>query len=390
MMRAVGVALLFLSMGAALAGPAAAHDRRVTAGEVRLDGDRIQVRYRVRRVDVTSLGPDAAQWAHHLRGAPPPEVSATLTPLYGAAGCVPEASSFARVAGGDASEVRFAWSLRCEDPPAALRIRPFPAPGHLHVVTLVQEGGSTRLLVSERARDLPLLNSAPAAVASASAYLGHGFEHAISGWDHVLFVLLLVLLAPRLRDAAFVVTGFTLGHSLTLALAALGWVDVDGRAVEVLIAASIVGMAAENVGRVTASRHASYITAVLAVLLGLVSGTPALVPVALMIVLAAHVTAEARSALRARFALAACFGMIHGLGFSTGLDAGGQGVVPRLLAFNIGVELAQLVVVFIVLGLMQAARVRDDDAAHKPRRVVMTSTGIAAAGAFTTVLRALE
>ena len=100
MMRAVGVALLFLSMGAALAGPAAAHDRRVTAGEVRLDGDRIQVRYRVRRVDVTSLGPDAAQWAHHLRGAPPPEVSATLTPLYGAAGCVPEASSFARVAGG--------------------------------------------------------------------------------------------------------------------------------------------------------------------------------------------------------------------------------------------------------------------------------------------------
>ena len=82
--------------------------------------------------------------------------------------------------------------------------------------------------------------------------------------------------------------------------------------------------------------------------------------------------------------------MIHGLGFSTGLDAGGQGVVPRLLAFNIGVELAQLVVVFIVLGLMQAARVRDDDAAHKPRRVVMTSTGIAAAGAFTTVLRALE
>ena len=63
MMRAVGVALLFLSMGAALAGPAAAHDRRVTAGEVRLDGDRIQVRYRVRRVDVTSLGPDAAQCA---------------------------------------------------------------------------------------------------------------------------------------------------------------------------------------------------------------------------------------------------------------------------------------------------------------------------------------
>lgn len=366
------VAVTLLSPGAAYA-----HDRRVSAARVVVQDDAIRVTFRVRQIDLTSLSPTAATWAHGATGQAPPEVVEPIVGLYRVVGCALEPRSVVTRSVETAAEVAISWRLRCNTPPAALRIAPFPAVGHLHVVTVVHapsratDSASThRVVVSDRERVVPLRDETSAeqgGLPPGLAYLAHGFGHAISGWDHIAFVVLLVLLSVRLRRAALLTTGFTVGHSVTLAVAALGWLEVDGRAVETLIATSIVGMAAENMTRATGSATSARGVALLAALLGIASGIYALLPMALMVVFASsvrtsrpvpthepHRRGEADEALPARFGLATCFGMIHGLGFSTGLDASGPGVVGRLFAFNIGVELAQLVVVGVAFFVLRA------------------------------------
>ena len=141
-----------------------------------------------------------------------------------------------------------------------------------------------------------------------------GFAHIFSGIDHILFVLSLLLVTRRWKDLAIVVTGFTVAHSITLALGAFDLVTISSRIVEPVIAASIVYVALENV----------------------VSKKP-----------------------RARLAVTFVFGLVHGFGFSESLRAlglSGRELVPALLGFNLGVEAGQLVIVlplFLVLLWLQ-------------------------------------
>lgn len=160
-----------------------------------------------------------------------------------------------------------------------------------------------------------------------STYLELGFRHIIS-WratDHL--ALLLALCAPYAladwRRVLALVTSFTVGHSLTLALATLGLVGFPTAIIEALIPVTVVLTALFNLHR--ASRVAG--------------------------------AAEGRRARGAPYALAALFGLIHGLGFSNYLRAllGAQTrPVRELLAFNIGVEFGQLLVVGALLGLTLA------------------------------------
>ena len=78
-------------------------------------------------------------------------------------------------------------------------------------------------------------------------YAGHGIEHILTGYDHLLFVTALVLAATRLWDLIKVVTAFTLAHSLTLTLSVLNIVTLSDRIVEPMIAASIVFVAVQNI-----------------------------------------------------------------------------------------------------------------------------------------------
>ena len=152
--------------------------------------------------------------------------------------------------------------------------------------------------------------------------IGYGLHHVLAGADHLLFLLTLLLVAPvaavagrwvrrdgirsTLRAVLAVVTAFTVGHSLTLLASALGWVSAPGAPVEVLIAVS-VGVAAVH----------------------------ALRPLA----------------RRGEVLVAGGFGLVHGLAFAgilTDLGLAGATSVPALLAFNVGVELAQLLTVALV------------------------------------------
>ncbi len=147
-----------------------------------------------------------------------------------------------------------------------------------------------------------------------------GFEHILSGFDHLLFVLGLVLLVEGRRPLLYTVTAFTLGHSATLSLAVLGFVAFPSALVEVVIAATIVALAAE-----------------------LARGAPT-------------GTTWMR---RFPWAMAFSFGLLHGLGFAGALAEIGlpQEEIPlALLSFNVGIELGQLVFVAVVLAVRYVAR----------------------------------
>jgi hydrogenase/urease accessory protein HupE len=151
-------------------------------------------------------------------------------------------------------------------------------------------------------------------------YAKLGVEHILSGLDHLLFVLGLVLLVRSRRTLLYTVTAFTLGHSVTLSLAVLGFVDFPPRLVELAIALSILVLAAE---------------------------------------LARPGEGEAHLLRRRPWALAFAFGLLHGLGFAGALAAVGlpaEEIPLSLFSFNVGIELGQLAFIAGVLLAREALR----------------------------------
>jgi hydrogenase/urease accessory protein HupE len=160
----------------------------------------------------------------------------------------------------------------------------------------------------------------PSAWGVAGTYLALGIEHILTGIDHLLFVLALLLLTQGTWRLVKTVTAFTVAHSITLGLATLGIVHVPSRPVEAVIALSIVFVAAEIV---QARRGRA----------GLAAQMPWIV--------------------------AFIFGLLHGFGFAGALSEVGlpEGHVPvALLFFNLGVEAGQLLFVAAVLALLAGAR----------------------------------
>lgn len=147
-----------------------------------------------------------------------------------------------------------------------------------------------------------------------------GVSHIVFGFDHLLFLLTIVVAVRGWRSWLSVLTGFTVAHSLTLTAALMGWGSVPGRFVEPAIAASIVMMAALNLRTSnTGAKH--------------------------------------------RVAIVFACGLLHGLGFASsmsnmGLD--GAHRVLSLLGFNVGIELGQAAFVLAVLGLGAVARLGGD------------------------------
>ena len=152
-----------------------------------------------------------------------------------------------------------------------------------------------------------------------TVYLGLGFEHLLDlqGYDHILFLagLCAAYSLRRWRELLVLVTAFTIGHSVSLALATLRLVEVNTSLVEFLIPVTIVATAVINLVNLRAG------------------GGPT-----------EHAGARAR---HARYAAALVFGLVHGLGFSNFLRLAlgdERNILVPLLSFNIGLELAQILV----------------------------------------------
>ena len=201
---------------------------------------------------------------------------------------------------------------------------------------------------------------APSIASTFITFVAQGLWHVWIGYDHLAFLLLLLLpgvlravsasggwqAVPTFRETARdlfkIITAFTLAHSLTLALAASGTVNIPVRPVEVAIAASIV-----------------------------IAGVLNLFP----------------GAAKARLALAFGFGLVHGFGFANALAELGAHrarLVPTLAGFNTGVELAQLSLVLLVLPWLFRAR---KSAFYAWRFMPAASLGAAMAGAAGLVAR---
>jgi hypothetical protein len=171
-----------------------------------------------------------------------------------------------------------------------------------------------------------------------------GAEHLLGGLDHILFLLALIVGSRRLRDVVLAATTFTVAHSVTFLLAALGLVEVPGAIVEPIIALSIAVVAAWYLWGVWRRRPLSAV------------GAPAD---------AAATRTMGRLALdrgdRLRLAVVFAFGLMHGLGFAGALgiqEAWSWTLLWSLLVFNVGIEVVQLVLIAIIFPVLALLRRR--------------------------------
>jgi len=212
------------------------------------------------------------------------------------------------------------WTVECRESLVGRKVAVLGIAGSGADVLLrvVMEEGPTINHVLKPGESEYLIPERKSAFSIMSDYVRLGVEHILSGWDHLLFVLGLVLLVGRGRTLLWTITAFTVGHSITLGLAALGMVRFSPSGIEALIAFSIYLLAIELVrsqrGQWTLMQRMPWI-------------------------------------------VAGGFGLLHGLGFAGALMEVGlpEGEIPlALLSFNIGIELGQILFVAVVAAVWWA------------------------------------
>lgn len=256
------------------------------------------------------------------------------------------------------------------------------APSHMHFARVTGAGiPATERVLTEGEPRWSLRDAAgetsDSAGTSLGGYIALGVEHIATGWDHLAFVLALLLLARRFGEVATLVTAFTVAHSVTLGLAVLGLVRPDGAAVEALIGYSIALVAAENSwllgGR---GRLVPLVVALGLVLLtglafaGIGTVSPAtLLGLGLFSVCHFALLGRVERPARLRAAVAFAFGLVHGFGFAGVLSEMAlptNRLAPALFGFNVGVEVGQLAVVAIFWPLLRALARRGEQTWYRP------------------------
>jgi len=294
-----------ISVILAAASAAFAHDPGLSSIVLRPDGGRLAATVRINLADLRLI--DAGDGAA-LRALAPAALELSLDGRRLDAGAtdvtIADGHALVRTeypaAGAGRLVLRSRWMERL-------------AFGHKQLVRLEAAGGG---VVAERllGADAPQLDATLAGAPSTGrGFFALGVEHILTGWDHLLFLATMLVVCGTLGEALRTVSAFTLSHSLTLALATLGWVRLPASLVEPAIAGSIVAAAALN----------------------LVGGV----------------------GMRERFGLTFMFGLIHGLGLAgalADLDVGSSlwPVLRSLVAFNGGVEVGQLAVASLALPML--------------------------------------
>lgn len=256
------------------------------------------------------------------------------------------------------------FALQFARPPAgelrieALRLADLPV-GHRELFSIVGASGDAvgRKLLRRDDNTFVVGATARGLVGSANlletpsfwGFLKLGLLHIPTGYDHLVFLFGLFIACDGWRSLLGIVSSFTIGHSLTLALATLGLVHLPSRVVDPCIAASIMYVGIDNL-----------------------SGKPA--------------------NFRSLWALTFAFGLIHGFGFATVLrelgigEDDGRGVAVPLFTFNLGVELGQILIAALVLPLVWHWRQQE---AFRERGVKILSASIAFLGLYWLLERTL-
>lgn len=358
--RCAAATLVALTMAGALVPGAAAHQINLSNARVELGSDRIV------KLEVALKGSDADRVAGtkvfdeqkglvdatRVAAASGP-IAAYITShalVQGADGAPCQAGPVKVDPDQDGVIARFAWS--CQQVTGDLIYRStvlIDIDASAKQVVLIGAGPNpSQALLDASQTDLRLTAPPPVLFDVIRSYLKAGIEHIFLGYDHIAFLIAIVLWARTLWPVIKIVTAFTLAHSITLSLAALQIVVIPSSIVEPAIAASIVYVAVENFFSRNVDR---------------------------------------------RWRDTFVFGLIHGFGFASALQEFGLprgAVVPALAAFNLGVEVGQVAIVSIVIPVLAGLdRVLAADRGVAPARtaaLVYTLSGIIAVLGFYWVL----
>jgi hypothetical protein len=219
------------------------------------------------------------------------------------------------------------WKINCDDP--GLQAKKVIVHGldstmvDVFVEIVFSNGAVQSAILKPGSSSFTIDNSGKSS--ATSSYLTLGIEHLLQGFDHILFIVCLVLLVRSPLNLLKVVTSFTVAHSITLALATLGIVRLSQTSVEAVIALSIMFLAVELLNNQAADKRGN--------------------------------NAAAKPSIMRRYPwmITFVFGLLHGFGFAGALSEIGlpqQAAGWALLFFNMGVEIGQLIIVAIILVLI--------------------------------------
>ena len=251
-------------------------------------------------------------------------------------------------------------SFRLEAPrPGSVRVDTvlFPYdPVHQTFINIYEDGGLRHQAIIDASRHTfdYYAGTWQGTAAVLAVFVPAGIEHILIGPDHILFLVALLLLGGSLGTLVTIVTAFTIGHSITLSLAALDVVSPPASLVEPAIALSIVFVGADNL-LVQRDRRGSHPDG-------------------------QSVTTKPRDI---RAWVAAVFGLVHGFGFASVLREFGLPITAlgwSLFSFNVGVEIGQIAIVLLVARLLSAVSSRS--AAARQWLVTVGSIVVIAAGGY--------
>ncbi|MET0364548.1 MAG: HupE/UreJ family protein [Sphingobium sp.] len=357
------IRLLLLSLAVLLlSGTARAHTRSESHSAWTLDGRMVHMSFSVADLEARRITPD--------RSIPSPKAFlAYLGPRVGvtASGKPCPTTAPPRMIASAAGFLRAEFQYACPSAQAMQLVSHAffeLVPTHIHFAQIQRPDGEfVEQLMSADAQSIELDAAGGNSLDNASffKFIEMGVGHILTGVDHMAFLVGLVLISRRLRDLIFVVTGFTIGHSLTLALAVTGVIRPHGEFIDALVALTIALIGVENVA--AASRRpgtlALWTGGALAVMAAMrIAGIGLLPPLLLIgaaifsacyLMLSGHL----RDAGRIRLLVTLVFGLVHGFGFAADLLESRlppQKLAEILVGFNLGVELGQLSIVLLFVG----------------------------------------
>jgi hypothetical protein len=360
-MRAFLLALFALLICAA---PAAAHTRSETHSSWRIEGPLAHLTFTIPELEAKRLSPsghdvpaeqDLANYVgKHVGvtgGGQACPMIAPPKPVAGASGML-----------------RFEMTFKCADEKdMAVSSTAFfeIVPTHTNFAQIQVGDRFIEQLITKDAPTLDIAGGEEGELKNAGffKYVSMGVMHIFTGIDHQLFLIGLLLLSRKLKDLVFVITGFTIGHSLTLALAVTGLLRPHPEYIDALVGLTIALVGAEALAEhtdrpflVAAGVGGLMLAMAFGKIIGL-GGMPVLLLIGGGIFSANYLTlaGHLRDAARLRMVVTVVFGLIHGFGFAANLlemRLPKERLAELLVGFNLGVEVGQLTLVLTVSGIV--------------------------------------
>jgi hypothetical protein len=391
-------ALPWMVLALLAAGSAAGHTRSQSHSVWEINGTAVDLVMTIPTIETDRIGNGAAPSDERIKSY----LTAHVYPLAAGRRCalVPPVETLAALSGYH----KYDFTFQCA---TAGELQIYSAaffdlvPSHTNFAQIqnAASGEFTEQLITNEHQTVDVTSGSGSRLKNARffEFIRMGTMHIFTGVDHMSFLLGLVLISRRLRDLVFVVTGFTLGHSLTLALAVTGIVRPHAEYIDALVALTIALIGAENI--VVQTQKAKPVALIAGGCMALMAaaqwlgcgGLPGLLSLGAGLFTANYlmISGNLGDAGRLRMLVTLVFGLIHGFGFAADLlelQLPPQRLAELLVGFNLGVEIGQLTLVVgatLVVLLLRKLRL----ALPRPIVVDVASAFLVGLGVFWFVSR---